>query len=134
MSCHCHHIHQVQETIVPCNSHFTKKCDCCSCCDELSIARLKNTNNELKTLIHKLDDLSVSVESNLLTHDARKNHHHYQNSSSFSHYPRCNICDEYEEVNVTHYEYDQVICKKCENMLRLSKLLDEKPKKKILKR
>jgi hypothetical protein len=120
MSSCCHHVHHVHETVIP------SKCDCCSCCDELNLSKLKNTNHELKTLINKLDDLSVSVESSIMSHSA-KNHHHNTNAS-FSRWPRCNICEEFEEVNVTRYEYDQVICKKCENMLRLSKLLDEEPK------
>lgn len=120
MSSCCHHVHHVHETIIP------SKCECCSCCDDLSIEKLKNTNHELKSLINKLDDLSVSVESSILSHGSKKKHHH--SNASFSRWPRCSICEEFEEVNVTHYEYNQVICKKCENMIRLSKLLEEEPK------
>ena len=119
-NCCCH----VHETVtVPCHNFVSaSSCDCCCSCDEESVARLKSTNDELKHLINKLDDLSVSVESNMLSQKARKPR---RNSTSFSKWPRCNICDEIEEVHVTRFEYDQVICKKCERMIRLSKMIDE---------
>ena len=114
----CYHVHET--TVIPCQKYESSNCDCCCSCDELSVARLKNTNHELKHLINKLDDLSVSVDSRILS-----SHRPRRNSTSFSKWPRCNICEEIEEVSVTRFEYDQVICKKCERMIRLSKMLDE---------
>lgn len=92
----------------------------CPCClnDDLNLVRLKNTNNELKSLINRIDQLSNSVETSLHTHRSK---------TACNCHDACNLCRTCREKNQKHsYVYNLTICDDCERMVRLNAELEKK--------
>jgi hypothetical protein len=133
----------------------SSRCDCDECddheaasqIDELNIARLQNTNHELKSLIHRLDNLSESVDHSIRGH---RGHHPYgqcttrrvhrrvsatrdvrpcscsdcgQAPVTYISVPQCTVCHiRKAAVNSKHVAYDYSVCEECDRMTRLAQV------------
>jgi hypothetical protein len=88
--------------------------------EDHNLYRLKKTNNELRRLIDKLDDLSDSFDAS----------YREQTESICHKYAAClgcSICHSLRELNRLKCECALNFCKQCERMLLLSRELTEKP-------
>lgn len=93
---------------------FLDTCNC-SLNEELTLAKLKNTNYELKNLINRLDKLSASFEEPRLPKCCKCYHW----------YDECNLCRSGREKNNNYlYQYNVTICNDCERMLEISSELE----------
>jgi hypothetical protein len=93
--------------------------------DELELLKLRETNNELKYLINKLDTLSDSID--LKRKHAQPTVHTSCVCVRTDCYSdnKCNICTENSEYNRRNrFQYDVVVCDDCERMVNMAKKLD----------
>jgi hypothetical protein len=124
--CTCYYVHK---TIIPCE-HTQTRVECCSsqctCLNEKYLAKLKSSNQELKGLIRKLDNLTDSMQETTSaascnnTREIVVTEHRYDYCDSCRHSSRQK--PKSDLYTTTAVKCDYVVCEKCDQMLRLSEL------------
>lgn len=111
-----------------CN-HQYHRCHEFPCCnqtvDDYNLIRLKSTNNELKSLIRKIDDITDSIvetKKQPVCFCHKINNFYHVNDLVTE-------CDECRDKRIgRNYEY--VMCEDCDQLLKVNKLIDQKVVKK----
>lgn len=111
MSCYCSH-----------SSHKLSGHSCCST-EDYNLTKLKSTNEELKSLIRKIDQLSDSFMETKKCH-SRHDSFSCCNCASLTY--QCNVCRD-KRLCKAKSKYEYVLCEDCENMLRVANEIERKP-------